>query len=105
VRIRSRRPARMLRPLWRRRLRSCASCDKDTLGSVHTTPGSTASASPRGWRRAPRSSPTARGARESHRPWGDRRVGAHRQCAPCLTASTPAPMSPPAIGTPRCGVL
>jgi len=24
---------------------------------------------------------------------------------PCLTASTPAPISPPAVGTPRCGVL
>jgi len=24
---------------------------------------------------------------------------------PCLTASAPAPMSPPAVGTPRCGVL
>src|SRR5260370_19189648 len=73
----------------------------DTLGSVHTTPGSTASASQRGRRdRAP--VPAALASRIDLGGSPGARAPAAR---PCLTASTPAPISPPAVGTPQCAVL
>src|SRR5262245_47093144 len=71
---------------------------------LHTTPGSTASASPRGGRRDRAPLPAAL-ASSSHRPrWGS--AGGHAPAArPCLTAYAPAPMSPAAVGTPQYGVL
>src|SRR5262249_14597852 len=64
-----------------------------------SAPSSTLRASPPLALRAERAKPAAR----SSSPRGDRRR--QRRSAPCLTACTAAPMSAPAVGTRRHGVL
>src|SRR5262249_38140502 len=75
------------------------------LGSIHTDVMFNRKRFAGGLRGAPRSSPAAPGAAGSL----DRRDASADACAaaalPCLTASAPAPMSLPAVGTRRCGVL